>query len=92
MNLSNLLTWTLTTGQTFTLPEGFLFASIYPATGASFTITNSLPGGIANVSLKTTGSIDTAFSIPTAPTIDGWKEHVITASGGTVLIVYATGL
>lgn len=92
MITSNMLFWTLTNGNTFSLPEGFLFASIYPLSGASFTITNSLNGdGIQDVSLKTSAEIDTAYTFPPSPMLSGWNQHIITAIGGDVIITYATG-
>lgn len=92
MPASNMLFMQIGSGETFTIPKGFLFASIYPESGASFTMTNSLEGnGIPNVSTKTSASIDTIYTFPDSPSLQGWAEHVITASGGNVIITYATG-
>lgn len=92
MTGGNLLFANVANGNTFTLAAGFLFASIYPESGATYTIQNSLPGAIENVSTVTSAAIDTTFTIPPPPSLlTGWNEHVITASGGSVLIIYATG-
>lgn len=91
MATSNTLFITLAAGETFTLPDGFLSASIYPASGASFTITNSLGGEIEGVSLQVSAAIDTVYTFGQPPSLEGWANHIITASGGQVTITYATG-
>jgi hypothetical protein len=91
MAADNLLMWNIAAGETFTIPEGFLFASIYPSSGATYTITNSLNGEITNVSLKISPAINTVFTFPNAPSLSGWTNHVISASSGSVLVVYANG-
>lgn len=92
MAADNLLFKTVAPGTPFTLPLGFLFASFYPASGASYTITNSLEHAITNEYDIVSGAIDTAFTVPTSPSLDGWAEHTITATDGNITVVFATGI
>ncbi len=80
----NMIPVTVTSGNTFPLPAGFIFASIKPATGASFTYTNSFRDGI------TSAAIDIPFTFPDAGQ-RSWAAHTITAIGGSIEISYATG-
>lgn len=88
---ANMLFLNVPSGESKTIPAGFLFASISPASGATYTITNSLDGEITNVSLKTSPSIGTVFTFPSPPSTEGWTAHIIAASGGAVTIAYASG-
>ncbi len=88
---SNLLMYNITAGQSFTIPEGFLWASIKPASGATYTITNGLAGDQANFSLKTSPAIDDVFTFGPMPSLQAYKAHIIAATGGAVLIAYTNG-
>ncbi len=87
---SNLLMWNLTAGQSFIIPEGFLWASINPASGASYTITNSLTGG-TDASLRISPAIEDVFTFGPQPSLAAFAAHTITAAGGAVFIVYTNG-
>lgn len=91
MAADNLLFWNVAAGETFTIPEAFAFASVYPSTGATFTITNSLAGTIDDVSTTVSEPIGVAFTFPDPPTLDGWADHIITAIDASVIVVYANG-
>lgn len=91
MPKSNMLFLNVPSGQEKTIPSGFLFASILPASGATYTIENNLEGEIENVSLKVSPSIGSTFTFPSPPSTDGWEEHTIAATGAAVIIAYASG-
>jgi hypothetical protein len=84
MSYINLIPQTITAGTSFTIPQGFFMASINPGSGASFTITNNLG--------QVSGSYATVFSFPFGISPSGWDQHIITATGGTVYVEYASGL
>ncbi len=88
---SNLLMINLTAGQSFTIPEGFLWASIKPSSGATYTITNGLAVDMAGISLKTSPAIEEVFTFGPQPSLGAFKEHTIAATGGAVLVVYTNG-
>lgn len=78
-------------GESFTLPAGFVFASISPGASTSFTITNSLSIPPATGVTNTSPAISGVYSFPLAAGSSGWDAHEITATGGTVVITYSTG-
>lgn len=89
---NNLLFLIATPGTPAVIPGNFQFASINPATDASYTITNSLDGNISGVGLTVSSAIEIPFTFPDPPNQDGWGEHTITATGGDVLIAYSNGI
>lgn len=76
-----MMTAVATPGTPFPIPAGFTFASMYPATGATFTYSNTL---------ATSGAIGVPFTFPNSGSTT-WDEHTITATGGSVQISYALG-
>jgi hypothetical protein len=87
-NYRSLFFATVTSAVPFTIPEGFLYASLDVESTASYTITNTV--GLPAVP-STSGAVTNAFTFPYI-NIDGWAAHTITVSTGTVVIVYTTGL
>lgn len=83
----NILFLNVQSGESKTIPEGFIIASFNPAEGASYTITNSQNGDIGD-NLKISSSISIPFTTPVCPVPDGYAEHRITASGGSILVAY----
>ncbi len=53
----NLLFINIVPGTPQSIPAGFMIASISPSSGASYTITNSLPAGISGVSSQSSPAI-----------------------------------
>lgn len=92
MAADNLLFKTVAPGTPFVLPSGFLIASFLPATGATYTITNSLSGGVTNEYDIISAAYSTVYTFPAAPSLDGWAPHTITAIGGSVYVAFATGI
>ncbi len=84
---SNLLVLVATTSVPAVIPAGFLWASINPSEGASYTITNSSTAG----GIIVTPAILVPFSFPSPPSLEGFGAHTITASVGDVTIVYTNG-
>lgn len=87
---SNVLFLTVGDGETAIIPIGTLWFAMNPSTGASFTITNSAPVETGK-NTGTSGPISTPFSSGECPNAEGWNQHTITASAGTVYISYVTG-
>lgn len=69
---------TIADGTDEYLPPSWRFASIYPGSGASYTLTNG--GG------ETIGPVDIILTIPEINM--GWEELNIAATGGSVYVVY----
>ena len=87
---SKILNLTLSAGQSVTLGSGFLWASILAGTGATFTITSDAPI-TPLINDGASGPISTAYSTGPAPSQEGWGDHVIAATGGSVYISYCKG-
>lgn len=85
MAADNLLFAVASEGSPVTLPAGFMYASFSPAPGVTYTITNSLQTN------PVSGNIRSAFTMPVIGT-DGYAQHIITATGGDVIVVYVTGI
>ncbi len=88
---ANLLMINLLAGESFTIPEGFLWASVNPASGATYTITNSQAVDMEDISLKTSPAIEDVFTFGPMPSLGAFKAHTIAATGGAVLVVYTNG-
>lgn len=91
MAAANLLFKVVAPGTPFTIPSGFIAASMYPATGATYTITNSSAGSVPDVSDKISASIGVAYSFPDPPSLEGYAAHIITATGGNITVTYTNG-
>jgi hypothetical protein len=86
---SQLLNITLADGESVTLQD-FIWASILPASGATFTLSNTAPPE-TDVNETTSGPLNTAFSTGNSPSQQGWEDLTVTASGGDVYIEYCKG-
>ncbi len=84
---SNLLVLVATVASPATIPAGFLWASINPGSGVTYTITNSSSAG----GVLVTPAIAVPFSFPSPPSLEGFEAHVITVTGGDATIVYTNG-
>lgn len=88
---ANLLILIAEPGTPVVIPAGFLWASINPAEDVTYTITNSLSGEMAGVSEIVTPAISIPFTFPSPPSLEGFKAHTVTVTGGNATIVYTNG-
>lgn len=76
----------LAASDSFDLPIGFFMASILPASGGSWTVTNSLG--------EESDPITVPFTFPSSLSMGpvSWQTHTITAIGQEVQIVYTSAV
>lgn len=91
MNGSQIYNLTIETGTSVTLAQGFVWASITPASGATYTIKSDNAPVAPDINDGASAAYSSAFSTGNAPSQNGWDEFTIAATGGNVYVSYCVG-